>query len=102
MCAGRPRSINSGNRTPKYSPSGTSPTSLSAPFPTSYCPYTKGAVMGRSALKYPVACYLDPGDRETILDVKAVMIKLLRGTDLIVAGDLNVDLYRTGGQDRYK
>ena len=53
MCAGRPRSINSGNRTPKYSPSGTSPTSLAAQFPTSSCPYTKGAVMGGSAPKDP-------------------------------------------------
>ena len=39
---------------------------------------------------------------ETILDVKAVMSKLLRGTDLIVAGDLNIDLERTGGQGQYK
>ena len=53
-------------------------------------------------LWYIVACYLDPGDREKIWDVKAVMSKLLRGTDLIVAGDLNIDLERTGGQGRYK
>ena len=29
---------------------------------------------------------------EKIWDVKAVTSKLLRGTDLIVAGDLNIDL----------
>ena len=41
---------------------------------------------------YIVGCYLVTGDREKIRDVEAAMAKRPRGAELVVAGDLNVDL----------
>ena len=51
---------------------------------------------------YIDVCYLAPGDGATIRDVEAAISERLRGTDLIVVGDLNVDLERMGvrGQDK--
>ena len=47
-------------------------------------------------LWYIVGCYLAPGERATIQDVEAAMEEWPRGIELIVAGDLNVDLERMG------
>ena len=47
-------------------------------------------------------CYLAPGYRATIRDVKTAINKQSRGTELIVAGYINVDLEKTGGRFRYK
>ena len=44
-----------------------------------------------------IGCYLAPGDGETIRDVEADMSERLMGTELVVPGDLNVNLERTGG-----
>ena len=51
---------------------------------------------------YIVGCYLALGDGETIWYVEAEMGKCLRGTSLIVSGDLNVDLEKIGGRGRDK
>ena len=51
---------------------------------------------------YIVGCYLAPGDNTMIQDVDAAMAEWLRGTELIVMGELNVDLKNTGGQERYE
>ena len=51
---------------------------------------------------YIVVCYLAPGDRAKIQDVKAKMSERLWGVELIAAGDLNIDLERTGGWGRDK
>ena len=49
---------------------------------------------------YTVGCYLAPGDRTTIRDVEAAMSDKPRGTELIVVGDLNVELGKTGIRGR--
>ena len=49
---------------------------------------------------YIVGCYLVPGDGATIWDMEVAMAELQSGTDLIVAGDLNVDVRRTGRKGR--
>ena len=49
-----------------------------------------------------VGCYLDTVDAVTIWDVEAAMSERLRRKELIVAGDLNIDLERTGGRVRDK
>ena len=51
---------------------------------------------------YIVGYYLAPGDGTTIRDVEAEMGEQPRGAELIVAGDLNADLERTGGRGRDK
>ena len=51
---------------------------------------------------YIVRCYLAPGNDTTIRDVEAAMTERPRGTELIVAGDFNVDLEKTGGWVRDK
>ena len=45
-----------------------------------------------------IGCYLAPGDGATIRGVETAMAERLRGTELIVAGDLNVDIERTVGR----
>ena len=47
---------------------------------------------------YIVGYYLALGDGATIQDVETAMNERQRGTELIVAGDLNADLERTAGQ----
>ena len=47
-------------------------------------------------------CYLSPGNRRTIQDVVVVMAQNPRGRELIVAGDLNVDLGKEGDRGRDK
>ena len=49
-----------------------------------------------------IGCYLAPGDGETIRDVEADMSERLMVTELVVPGDLNVNLERTGGWGRYE
>ena len=49
-----------------------------------------------------VGCYLAPADGTTIRDVEAAMAEKPRGTELIVAGDLNVELGKTGIKVRDK
>ena len=49
---------------------------------------------------YIVGCYLAPGDGATIRDVEVALSEWPRETDMIVAGDLNVDLERPGGRGR--
>ena len=44
--------------------------------------------------------YLVLGNGATIRDVEEGMVKRPRGTYLVVAGDLSVDMDRTGGQVR--
>ena len=51
---------------------------------------------------YIVGCYLEPGDGATIQDVEAKISEWMRGAELILAGDLNVDMERMGGQGRDK
>ena len=51
---------------------------------------------------YIVGYYLAPDDRTTVRDVEAAMSERPRGTELIVAGDFNVDLDKTGGRGRDK
>ena len=51
---------------------------------------------------YIVGCYLVPGDGTTIKDIEAAMAEYPRGADLIVAGDLNVELGKAGSRVRYK
>ena len=45
---------------------------------------------------YIFGCYLDPGDVVTIQDVGTAINEQSRGASLIVAGDFNADLERTG------
>ena len=47
---------------------------------------------------YIVGCYLAPFNNTMIWYVEAAMVEWPRGADLIFAGDLNMDLDRTGGQ----
>ena len=47
---------------------------------------------------YTLGCYLETGDRVTIWDVEAEMAERPIETEMIVAGDLNVDLERMGGR----
>ena len=49
---------------------------------------------------YIVRCYLAPGDETTIQDVKAAMAQKPRGKELIVAGDLQVNLGKEGSWGR--
>ena len=51
---------------------------------------------------YIFGCYLTPGYGATIRDVEAKMREQPRGTELIVAGELNADLESTGGRGRDK
>ena len=51
---------------------------------------------------YIIGCYLLPGDGATIRDVEAAMSEQPRGTDLIITGNLNVDLEGMGEQGRDK
>ena len=51
---------------------------------------------------YIVGCYLAPGNGTKIRDVEAEMAERPRVTELIVAGDFNVDLDKTGGRGRDK
>ena len=44
---------------------------------------------------YIVRCYLPPGNGTAIQYIEAAMAKRLRGTELIVAGDFNVELLNT-------
>ena len=44
-----------------------------------------------------VRCYLAPGDGAKIQNVEAAMNELPKVTELIFAGDFNVNLERTGG-----
>ena len=45
---------------------------------------------------YIVGFYLAPGNNTMIWYVEAAMVEWPRGADLIFAGDINVDLERTG------
>ena len=47
-----------------------------------------------------IGCYLAPGDGATIRGVETAMAEWLRGAELIVTGDLNVDMERAGGRGR--
>ena len=49
---------------------------------------------------YIVGCYLAPGDGTNIRDVETAMAENPRGTELIVAGDLNVELGKEVGRGR--
>ena len=49
-----------------------------------------------------VGCYLAPGDGMTIQDVEAAMAYKAWGAELVVAGDLNVELGKEGVQGRDK
>ena len=49
---------------------------------------------------YIIGCYMAPGDRETIRGLEAEMAERPKGTELIVAGNLNVDLRKAGGRGR--
>ena len=51
---------------------------------------------------YIFRCYLEPGDGVTIRDVGTAINERSRGEDLIVAGDFDADLERTGGRAREK
>ena len=51
---------------------------------------------------YIVGCYLVPGDDTTVWDVEAAMVERPRRTELIAAGDFNMDLDKTGGQGQDK
>ena len=51
-------------------------------------------------LWYIVVCYLAPGDRTTIIDIEAEIAETPRGAEFIVAGDLNVELRKTGSKRR--
>ena len=51
---------------------------------------------------YIMGCYLALGKRTTIRDVEAAMAEKTRGTELIVAGDLNVDLGKEDSRGRDK
>ena len=51
---------------------------------------------------YIVRCYLAPGDGEKFWDMEEGMAERLRGTELMIVGDLNVDLERTGRWGRDK
>ena len=51
-------------------------------------------------LWYIVGCYLLSGDGKKIRDVEAAVAENPRGIELIVAGDLNVDLGKAGGRGR--
>ena len=46
---------------------------------------------------YTIGYYLEPEDGATIQDMEVAMSEWLRGTELIFAGDLSVDLERMGG-----
>ena len=54
-------------------------------------------LMTRDRRWYIVGCYLEPFNNKTIRYVEAVMVEWPSGADLIFAGDLNLDLERTGG-----
>ena len=43
-------------------------------------------------------CCMEPFDNTTIRYVVAAMVKWPMGSDMVFAGDLNVDLGRTGGR----
>ena len=47
---------------------------------------------------YIVGCYLAPFDNTTIRYMEAAMVEWPRGAELVFAGDLNVELERTGGR----
>ena len=47
-----------------------------------------------------MGCYLASGYGTTIRDLEVVMADKPRGTDLIVMGDLNVELGKTGSRGR--
>ena len=47
---------------------------------------------------YIVECYLTAVDGETIQDVEVAIAERPRGTELIVGGDLNVDLEKASGR----
>ena len=49
---------------------------------------------------YITICYLAPGDGTTIRYVEASMVGQPMGADMVVVGDFNVDLERTGGRGR--
>ena len=51
---------------------------------------------------YILGCYLAPGYGAAIRDVEVEMSDQPRGTELIVTGDLNANLERTGGRGRGK
>ena len=51
---------------------------------------------------YIVVCYLEPGDGTTIRDVEAAMAEKPRGTEMIVEGDLKVELGKKGSRGRDK
>ena len=56
----------------------------------------------RKKLWYIVVCYLVPVDSMTIRNVEAMMAEKPKGTELIVVGDLNVELEKTGSRERDK
>ena len=45
---------------------------------------------------YIVKCYLAPGDGAPICGVEAALVERPKGTELVVVGDLNVNIERTG------
>ena len=49
---------------------------------------------------YIAGYYLAPGDCTMIQDVETAMAEKLRGTELIIAGDLKVDLEKSCGRGR--
>ena len=51
---------------------------------------------------YIVGCYLVPGDGTTIRDVEAALVEKPRGAEMIVAGDLNMELGKTCSRGRDK
>ena len=47
---------------------------------------------------YIVGCYLAPGDGTNIRDMEAAIAEKPRGAELIVAGNLNAELRKTGSR----
>ena len=57
-----------------------------------------GAVVANAGESNRADCYLEPFDNTKIRYVVAAMVEWPMGAELIFAGDLNVDLERTGGR----
>ena len=58
----------------------------------------RGAVVTNTGEINGADCYLAPFDNTNIRYVVTTMVEWPRGEELIFAGDLNVDLERTGGR----
>ena len=58
----------------------------------------RGAVETNAGKSNGSDCYLAPFDNTTIRYVVAAMVDWPRGAEMVFAGDLNLDLERTGGR----